>query len=490
MQIRSKKTAIIAFLLDVLILCALRADASWLIDPRKFHVSAHGQTPCLDCHGDVAEEDFHPAPGHVNKKRADFFERESCLFCHDEVMDDLGVGLHGTRKIKNPKKYEYCIRCHRPHRQARLGQNRMGSFDPTRPRHEQCGACHEKKTAPPPLSYEDGACMVCHSSVAPDDPQGKERIHKLCFHCHGKTGTRAQELTAGSVALIDMEQYKDLPHGETACIACHPATLSAGDTATIVTLIIFFAGIVLISSYWLSGSMPGLIDRGPISKLLRLPGSSARHIFSRKILLIIKALLLDVLLQRRLYRQSQVRWFIHGLIFWPFLFRFSWGMVALIGSLSSSEDPFVWVMLNKNHPATAFLFDLSGVMIILGLSLAFILGTFRHHDQLPGLPRQDRLALGLIGSIAVAGFVLEGMGIAITGRPDGSGYSVVGYIISLVFSGSPFWNTAYGYLWYVHAILTGAFVAYLPFSRLFHIIIAPLSLVINAVSGHENNRRH
>jgi nitrate reductase gamma subunit len=39
-------------------------------------------------------------------------------------------------------------------------------------------------------------------------------------------------------------------------------------------------------------------------------------------------------------------------------------------------------------------------------------------------------------------------------------------------------------VWYIHAILTGAFIAYLPFSRLMHIIIAPVVLAINAASDH------
>jgi nitrate reductase gamma subunit len=46
----------------------------------------------------------------------------------------------------------------------------------------------------------------------------------------------------------------------------------------------------------------------------------------------------------------------------------------------------------------------------------------------------------------------------------------------------------YGYVWYIHAVLTGAFMAYFPFSRLMHIIIAPLVLTINAASDHEPRR--
>ena len=38
----------------------------------------------------------------------------------------------------------------------------------------------------------------------------------------------------------------------------------------------------------------------------------------------------------------------------------------------------------------------------------------------------------------------------------------------------------YGYVWYLHAVLTGAFVAYLPFSRLLHVILAPVVLAMGA----------
>jgi hypothetical protein len=37
----------------------------------------------------------------------------------------------------------------------------------------------------------------------------------------------------------------------------------------------------------------------------------------------------------------------------------------------------------------------------------------------------------------------------------------------------------------VHAILWGAFVAYLPFSRMKHIILAPVILAMDAGAGHD-----
>ena len=145
-------------------------------------------------------------------------------------------------------------------------------------------------------------------------------------------------------------------------------------------------------------------------------------------------------------------------------------------------------MLDKNHPATALFFDLTGIMVILGVGFAFFRGQRRHQDQPSGLPGQDRIALGLIGGIVVVGFLLEGLRIAMTGWPEGAGFAVVGYVISLLFGESTLWTGVYGYLWYIHAILTGAFVAYLPFSRLLHIIMAPVVLAMSAVSEREHSR--
>ena len=145
-------------------------------------------------------------------------------------------------------------------------------------------------------------------------------------------------------------------------------------------------------------------------------------------------------------------------------------------------------MLNKNDPLTAFVFDLTGIMLILGVFLALGRGLVKDLRKIQGLPRQDRLALALIGAIVAVGFVLEGMRIAMTGGPDGSEYALVGYGLSMLFSASSGLNKVYGYIWYLHAVLTGIFIAYLPFSRLFHIILAPVTLVMKAVAESKHGR--
>jgi nitrate reductase gamma subunit len=226
-----------------------------------------------------------------------------------------------------------------------------------------------------------------------------------------------------------------------------------------------------------------------VGKLAQLLWDAVKAVFSWKIVLMVKTLFLDVLLQRRLYRRSQGRWLIHSLIFLPFVFRFAWGLIALVGSLWIPQWQGGWSMLDKNDPAAAFLFDLTGMMVIIGVCLALVRGFFADLMKVSGLPGQDRLALGLIAGIVLVGFILEGLRIAMTGRPGGSEYALVGFCISVLFSILPGLRGLYGYVWYVHAILTSAFIAYFPFSRLFHIIMAPLVLAMGAVKGHEHGKR-
>jgi hypothetical protein len=92
------------------------------------------------------------------------------------------------------------------------------------------------------------------------------------------------------------------------------------------------------------------------------------------------------------------------------------------------------------------------------------------------------VVLGLIGAILLTGFLVEGMRILLTGIPLSAALaSFIGYPVSLLLGlFSVRWEVVYPYGWYVHAILTGALVAYLPFSKMFHILVSPLVLLIKA----------
>jgi len=159
----------------------------------------------------------------------------------------------------------------------------------------------------------------------------------------------------------------------------------------------------------------------------------------------------------------------------------------LLSSLWVPEKQLAWAMLDKNYPVGAFLFDLTGVLVIFGVMLAMFRRVFRKSENLPGLPGHDWPASSLIGGIIIIGFILEGMRIAMTGSPEGAQYAFIGYGISRFFAGISDLANIYGYIWYCHAIFTGAFLAYLPFSRMLHIIMAPVVIAMNAGKGWLEN---
>ena len=164
-------------------------------------------------------------------------------------------------------------------------------------------------------------------------------------------------------------------------------------------------------------------------------------------------------------------------------------MIGLVCSLYAPEWPVGWTLLDKDHPATAFLFDLTGAMVMLGVVLVVIRRLKRGAaERLPGLPGPDWASYGLLGGIMVVGFVLEGMRMAMTGSTVGAAYAFLGYGISRLCAGSDL-TGIYGYVWYAHAILTAAFVAYLPSSRMFHMIMAPVTLALNAGSRPHHLKR-
>jgi len=563
---------------------ATAAEAAWLLDGERYHVSVHGQLACLDCHSDIGEKTLHPDPVDVNRTLQDFFRPNQCAACHEETAVDLAEGSHAGQQKTPWRNFENCLACHDPHYQLGESEDAVRP-DLSRPAADKCSLCHEFQSRLPGPAEEDRPCFDCHLAAAGDDPAAVRRSIEFCFDCHDA----AKKKPSHAFPLIDAASYQQTPHRDVACLVCHPqaaafghgdqtpgncgqchlphdekvthdlhaavscgachlrgvvpvrdsatrhilwrrpghpdgvspihqmettrdkafcrschtrgntvgaaamvlpaksiicmpchaATLSVADTVTVLSLVLFGAGMILIGSVWLSG---GEASAGAGLKLTQSLREAAAAVFSGRMRAIMGALILDGLLQRRLFRASKERWLLHALIFYPFLFRFIWGIWALTASLQWPQWPTAWAMLDKNNALTAFLFDLSGMMIIIGV-IGMVIGRLqkRLDGALPGLPAPDWPAYALLGGIMTAGFVLEGMRMAMTGSPDGAAYAFIGDAVSRLLAGFDL-TGIYGYIWYLHAILTGAFIVYLPFSRMLHMVMAPVVLAMKAAT--------
>lgn len=484
---------------------------------------------CYKCHGSVKAQ---LAEGrHGRLKAAELESYGGCLTCHHPHYDGAFSEGAKPRKERMDAEDAACMSCHQipvgdtraARKQGRAmcfhchkKDNPMGwadgplldpkSFNTTPHATVACTTCHLDSDEFPHNKQSYGDCTQCHTrhdeSVAHD-----AHLTVACESCHlsGAEPKRADNgdiiwavtAPAGEVTNVhDMLGVEEdgcerchtpgntvgaanmvLPPKSIICMGCHTATLTAGDTISIVTLLIFLGGGGLFFVMAVGGA--GNLASVPVMLWNAIVGTT-KVIFSRRIFAVGKALFFDVLLQRRLWKRSPKRWLYHSLIFLPFLFRFVWGIVALALSNWAPESTLTWYMVNKNAPGTAFLFDLSGVLIFAGLTLAYLRGRAADKGKLPGLPKQDKLALGLIAGTVAIGHILEGMRIAMTGAPAGSEYAFIGYALSGLFGGVGDVSGAYGWVWYLHALFTGAFIAYLPFSRLMHIILAPVTLSMNA----------
>jgi nitrate reductase gamma subunit len=343
------------------------------------------------------------------------------------------------------------------------------------------------------------SCEACHlQGVTPvRDPESRRilsvwnrdlnhelRVHQMtwpegdkkrCLRCHYSNNS----LVAPSAVL---------PPKSVACMPCHAATLSLSDPLSIIGVVVMLCGLLLSVSFWLTAALPGKSRTNGASKIWAFGARSMGPLFSRRMVSVISVLFFDGLLQRRLFRRSKARWFVHGLIFYPFLFRFLWGLISLFCSQLFPQWPCLWAMIDKNNPITAVSFDISGALMLAGIILTFIRGRL-NRSNLKGIPSQDVVAISLLAAIVIVGFFLEGMRIAMAGLSESGVQAPIGYFVSKLFSNPTRLIGIYGNVWYAHAALTAGLIAYLPFSRLRHIIMAPLMLAVGSVSPPECGKK-
>jgi hypothetical protein len=175
-----KQSATILFAGVYLVFCGAFAEASWFVDAEKYHVSAHGQLSCQDCHAGITEQPRHPDPSDVSKRLTDFFDPEQCTDCHDNVPEELAHNRHGAQEINPAESYENCLACHNPHLALLSGDGTRG-FDPQKPLFEQCDACHEQQTKLPAFEAQDETCMTCHRFIGAHETAAAEEIGNRCL---------------------------------------------------------------------------------------------------------------------------------------------------------------------------------------------------------------------------------------------------------------------------------------------------------------------
>lgn len=199
-----------------------------------------------------------------------------------------------------------------------------------------------------------------------------------------------------------------------------------------------------------------------------------------------RALVSEVLLGRRIWRQSRLRWTV-------FLFV-SMGFVALaavfavmVATRYVAQSEFF--LSGPGGLVLDFLADLLGLTILAGCLLALLrrgLGRQAHLRT----EAEDVWILLLLLAIVVSGFFLEAVRLSVV-APDGrSAASFVGFAAAQALKGWDVpWVAIRFYVWIAHAALVFAFFAYVPFSKLFHVIACPFTILATASEGSYRKRQ-
>jgi Fe-S oxidoreductase/nitrate reductase gamma subunit len=181
-------------------------------------------------------------------------------------------------------------------------------------------------------------------------------------------------------------------------------------------------------------------------------------------------LILDGLLGRRIFRGDIAAGTMHLLIMWGFAGLF-------VGTVLISVDYWVHHFLKGAvYLAYSTCLEIVGLMLILGLTWAMIR---RYLQRVSRLERrfEDLTVVALLILVAVSGFLVEGLRLAAQG-PDWARWSFAGYWVSLLWADPQSAFSWYPSCWWIHALLSLGLIGYIPFSKLFHMLAAPVGIYL------------
>ena len=312
--------------------------------------------------------------------------------------------------------------------------------------------------------------------------------------------------------------------------------------ALYISLAIFCLGLIYKVSTWFRYSLG--IDSQNISTPARIFAALRGIIltlFSPKLFTLLKVFVLDVLLQVKVLQQDFLKWAMHMCIYYGFTLLLL--MHGLDKIITSALFPEYYSTLNP----FMFLRDFFGVLVLLGVGIAVYRRFVLKMARLRTSP-MDLYAIIILAVIMLSGFLLESTKITSYSKFQDmveeytiaadeeelrsleaywvAKFGVVSPEIKGPFDAEileagkeahelsclqchsrPQWGFA-GYtvatvskpvallldrarastiLWYIHFLACFVGLAYLPFSKMFHIFTTPLSLLANAVMEEEKS---
>lgn len=240
----------------------------------------------------------------------------------------------------------------------------------------------------------------------------------------------------------------------------------------VAAVVLFLGGLAVNVAFWIGGPLRRGDSESPGAgaKLRALVAEVGRRLLSPRGL---RVLVLDVLFQRQSLRMGLGRWLTHLSLSLGFMELF------FVGSMGLFLADLGFLSLTKDTPWFAFINDFFGLALPLGVGLAV---WRRFVVKMPQLTSDffDRLLMTLLALVIVTGFLVEGTRLAKDLVPwSAARYSFAGVWVAGLWPSAQAAAGWYAPLWWGHTAMSLAFVVCLPFTKLFHMIASPLSLLLN-----------
>jgi len=196
---------------------------------------------------------------------------------------------------------------------------------------------------------------------------------------------------------------------------------------------------------------------------------------------VVRAFITDVVFQAQILKISFIRWLMHFCIFIGFMGLLAQTSLMAFISHFSPPDSFLAASFFRGGGSRVLDVwgDVFGLILLLGLLVAIIRRYVVKAKQLDTITR-DTTSLVLLTAIGLTGFLSEAFRLMDPQYADVAWYSFAGMTLSQLLQAVGIGASSYTFWVWLHAGISFIFIAFIPFSKAWHIIVSPIEIVLDA----------
>jgi Fe-S oxidoreductase/nitrate reductase gamma subunit len=383
---------------------------------------------CIDCHTTVSPF-YHPKGGTFVI---------TCEKCHLEALEEHQKSIHQNLFVLNKKNSPKCYTCHIKHKIRKISD--PDSSLSLKNISKTCGSCHNEKLKSKISFLRPGGHKKTGFSEKLDI--------KCCTNCH------LEDL----IPKLETEKKRF-------CVICHNTYFKRG----ITSFLNFYSGIheFFIFRVDLKSAIFILFlfifTFGLINKVTKWQ-FGATELKTKNVKERLKFLFVYGLGNRKILRNDLLGGIAHLFIMWGFI-------LLLLGHLVT---PYLKGYIYLVH---SLFIDIVGLLYITGNLLAILRRYYFKKGKMDNLFEDPLILIGLL-FIGLTGFFLEGLYLYAAGTQFKTWAFMGKALSSLLNISSDATEILHNSLWIVHIIITMLLLAYIPFSKLFHIISSPINIYL------------